>query len=357
MIVPFFEVRRSARQTLDLERAAARVIRSGRYILGPEVEAFEHEAAAFLGVRHAVGISNGTDALVVALQCAMPEGTIVAVPAFTFIATATAVKRAGFSVAFQDVRDDDLTIDFPGGRRMPACVEPLPVHLFGCEAGVRSVVEDGAQAFGSLKIADTDNRVVCYSFFPTKNLGGFGDGGLIATNDGSIAERARALRNHGSRTRYVHEEFGGNYRLDEMQAALLRVALRKTPIDFAARAINAIEYTNQLGNLHASGAIRLPKLPLNAVLNQFVIRVSEEHRDALRAHLAANEIGAEIYYPTPLHLQPCFAYAGYMPGDLPVAERAAREVLALPIFPGLRVDELDHVCRTIVRFFDELPAR
>ncbi len=363
MNVPFFEIRRFLYEKHDLWDAAERVLRSGRFILGPEVEAFETECAAFLNVKHAVGVSSGTDALLASLMAlGVGAGDEVLVPAFTFAATATAVTRLGARPVFVDVRDDDLTMDVEKACALAArrTVAAIPVHLFGAIARTQGydvpVIEDAAQAFGAFfgESLPTHSFSICHSFFPTKNLGGFGDGGLVTTHDDATAKALRALRNHGSEVRYRHDMIGGNFRLDAMQAALLRVVLRDISRAIRARRINEMAYHERLVNLAKARYLQLPAE--STAPNQFVIRVPADRvghslRDALREHLAAQRIGSEIYYPSVLPLQPCFRSLGYRPGSFPVAERAAREVLALPIFPGLHITEIDFVCAKIREFF------
>ncbi len=359
MKVPFFEYRTSLEERYALEYAASTVLRSGRFILGEEVSNFEQECAAYLGAKYAVGVSSGTDALLMCLMGAnLSPGDRVVVPAFTFVATASAVVRAGAIPVFVDVRDDDMTMDMDAALRacrVRASERPkrvIPVHLFGAEADVTTladglprgtfIIEDCAQSFGSSR---SIHQTECHSFFPTKNLGGFGDGGLIATASFTGAEYLRATRNHGAGIRYRHDSIGGNFRLDALQAALLRVRLANIDAALTARRSNASRYLDGLNDT----PVRCP-YGQQATFNQFVIRVPF-YRDALREYLAECGIGTEIYYPTPLHLQPCFAYLGHRPGDFPVAELAAAEVLALPIFPGLREDEIDYVCEKINEFF------
>jgi dTDP-4-amino-4,6-dideoxygalactose transaminase len=363
--VPFFDpLRGDLDHEVDLLLACKTVLRRGSYILGPEVEAFEQEAAAYLGARHAVGVSSGTDALIVALLAlGIGPGDEVLVPAYTFVATASAVVRVGARPVFVDVEPDTLCIDrefardwgLAQWRRTKAIVQ---VHLFGRRTALRTgfpsgdygkipVIDDAAQAFRARTL---DNGIVsCHSFYPTKNLGGFGDGGMVTTDDDALAERARMLRGHGSRERYRHEEIGGNFRLDELQAALLRVKLRHVDAALEARALHAATYHALIGDQVGDRIVR-PPIPSDT-WNQYVIRVhGEGARDRLRAHLAERGVGTEVYYPTPLHLQPCFAFLGYRVGDFPVAEAAARETLALPIFPELTSDEIAYVVEQIAAF-------
>jgi dTDP-4-amino-4,6-dideoxygalactose transaminase len=361
MNVPFFDPRRSdAELEEELLLACKTVLRRGAYILGPEVAAFEREAATYLGARHAIGVSSGTDALIVALLAlGIGPGDEVIVPAYTFVATASAVVRVGARPVFVDVEPDTLCMSLDASvraswsRKIKAV---LPVHLFGRFAyGAKHtrepVIEDAAQAFGAENVGS--GTVACHSFYPTKNLGGFGDGGLVTTDDDRLAERARMLRGHGSRERYRHEEIGGNFRLDELQAALLRVKLRRVDEALAARALNAATYHALFVDRGLVGRIVPPPIPSDT-WNQYVIRVpgfSPLRREKLRAHLAARGVGTEVYYPAPLQLQPCFAGLGYRAGDFPVAEQAARETLALPIFPELTAEEIAYVVEQIAAFF------
>lgn len=361
--VPFFDPRRvDGPLEEELLLACKSVLRRGAYILGPEVETFEREAAEHLGARHAIGVSSGTDALTVALLAlGIGPGDEVLVPAYTFVATAAAVVRVGARPVFVDVEPDTLCMSHETMMSLDAWLRPwariraaIPAHLFGrhCDAGIytnQPLVEDAAQAFGAAHVGR--GALACYSFYPTKNLGCFGDGGLVTTNDDALAERCRMLRGHGSRERYVHEELGGNFRLDELQAAMLRVKLRHVDAALEARAMNAATYHALFGERHLDDRIALPPVPSDT-WNQYAIRVrGDGARDRLRVHLADLGIGTEVYYPTPLHLQPCFRGLGYSVGDFPVAEQAARETLALPIFPGLTADEVAYVVDQIAAFF------
>lgn len=364
--IPFFDrTRDDAALEGELQAIFRRVIRSGHYILGPEVEAFEAECAAFLGVPHAVGVSSGTDALLVALLAlGVGPGDEVICPAFTFVATAGAAARAGARPVFADVLPGSMNLDpaSAAAAMTPRTRAVVTVHLFGqCAAmdeiralaeprGIQ-VIEDAAQAFGAEHLGQKAGGLGaagCFSFFPTKNLGGFGDGGLVTTGDAGLAERARALRAQGARQKHRHELVGGNFRLDALQAALLRAKLPRVPDALLARRANAARYDALLRE--AGLPITLPERA-GHTFNQYVIRVREPgQRDALRGFLAARGIGSEVYYPAPLHLQPCFAALGQGEGSLPEAEAAAREALALPVFPGLRGEEIDRVARAIMEF-------
>ena len=336
----------------EIYAAVGRVIESQHFILGAEVTALEEEIARYLGAGHAVGVSSGTDALLLALMAldVGPGDEVVTTP-FSFFATAGVVRRLGARPVFVDV--DPATFNIDTGAAMdalgPRTKAVLPVHLFGrcadidllietaAERGI-PVVEDAAQAIGARdprgRTAGTIGDVGCFSFFPTKNLGGFGDGGLVTAADAALADRMRILRVHGSQPKYVHHRVGGNFRLDALQAAVLRVKLPHLDAWSRARRANADRYRALFAGADLDPEmVRLPEDVPGHVYNQFVIRAAA--RDALREHLLAAGIGSEVYYPIPLHLQPCFADLGHSAGDFTAAEAAAREVLALPIYPEL----------------------
>jgi dTDP-4-amino-4,6-dideoxygalactose transaminase len=366
--VPFFDrTRADAAIEAELVDAFLGVARSGQYILGHEVEAFEAECAAYLGVQHAVGVSSGTDALLVALlSLGIGPGDEVVCPAYTFFATAGAIARTGARPVFADVLPGTFNLD-PGAAAAALTSRTravVVVHLFGqCAAmspilsiaGARGipVVEDAAQAFGAEhggRKAGALGTLGCFSFFPTKNLGGFGDGGLVATSNAALADRVRALRAQGAREKHCHDLVGGNFRLDALQAALLRRMLPRLGDRLRRRRENATRYDALLG---AAGLpIRLPeRSPWGHTFNQYVIRVDAPGlRDPLRRVLADRGIETEVYYPRPLHLQPCFAELGQGEGSLSVSEAAAREALALPIFPGLTPAEAAEVAEAIGAF-------
>jgi dTDP-4-amino-4,6-dideoxygalactose transaminase len=359
----------------ELVAAFTRVVRSGRFILGGEVEAFERDAARAIGVEHAVGMSSGTDALLAALhELELEPGDEVLCPAFTFFSTAGSPWRAGLRPAFADVSDATFN---SGADELAARVGPrtraiVVVHLFGRLAPMApilelarsrglAVVEDAAQSFGASEggiQAGAFGDVGCFSFFPTKNLGALGDGGLAATASAERAERLRVLRNLGqARERYVHDTVSGNFRLDALQAALLRVKLPYVAAMNARRRDAAARYRTlfaDAGLAPASGppdghALALPEPAGDAhVFHQYVIRVLAPHRrDALREALAAAGVETQIYYPVPLHLQPCFRELGYRAGDFPVAERLCGEVLALPMHADLALEEQSRVVERI----------
>jgi len=343
-----------------LEAAVSRVLASNRFVLGPELAAFEQEAAAALGVPAAVGVSSGTDALV-CLLCAAgvkPGDEVVTTP-YSFFATPEAILRVGARPIFADVDPETLNLD-PRlaseriGSRTRALVA---VHLFGRPAPMRELADacagvaligDAAQAIGAPTAAAGPlvGAGAALSFFPAKNLGGFGDGGMVLTGDGALADRVRRLRNHGADRKHHHVEVGGNFRLDELQAALLRVKLPLLEQWTRARRRVAAGYRQLLASL----PLGLPPPDERCVWNQFVIRVPDGRRDALAAHLAARGIETAVHYPVPLHLQPALAFLGHRPGDFPNAERAARDSLALPMFPELSDGQLAQVAGALADF-------
>ena len=351
----------------EVGEAIARIVESQMFILGPEVRAFEQEVAAFCGVPHALGVSSGTDALLVALMAAGvgPGDEVITTP-FSFFATAGVVARLNARTVFVDI--DPHTCNLEAGAAAAAITDRtraiIPVHLFGrcadtaailAEAEGRgiAVIEDAAQAIGAFdaggRPAGTVGTMGCFSFFPSKNLGAFGDAGLVTTRDARLAHLLEILRVHGAEPRYHHHVVGGNFRIDALQAAVLRVKLRRLPDWTAARRRNAAAYRRLFEAADLSGRIGLPADEPGHIYNQFVIRA--DRRDALRGWLNENEVGAEVYYPVPLHLQACFADLGYRPGDFPNAEAAAGEVLALPIYPELTESQLEYVVDRVAAFY------
>jgi dTDP-4-amino-4,6-dideoxygalactose transaminase len=334
----------------ELRERFAAVLESGRFIFGPEVEAFEAEAAAALGVPHAIGVANGTDALVLSLEAmGIGTGDEVICPAFTFYATAEAIARVGATPVFADIDPVTLNLDSAdvAGRITERTKAIVPVHLFGRPAPLAELaalgvplLEDAAQAFGAEGVATTG---VCstFSFFPTKNLFALGDGGLVACTDDAVAETIRKLRFHGSRDKQTFELIGANSRLDAVQAAMLRVFLPQLPGWNAARREAAARYAE----LGLGEAVELPLDDPGHVYHMYVVRTEE--RERIAAALAAEEIASAAYYVTPLHLQPAMAYLGYRPGSLPETERAAAENLALPMWGGIDVDRQARVVSTV----------
>ncbi|MBN9518643.1 DegT/DnrJ/EryC1/StrS family aminotransferase [bacterium] len=338
----------------ELDAAVLRVLGTGQAILGPEVEAFEKEAAAATGAAFAVGCSSGTDALVLALHAVgVGPGDEVIVPPFTFFATASAVARLGAKPVFADI--DPVTYNLDPSQVAARITDKtravVPVHLFGqcCDMDpIRRVaadnrvyvVEDAAQSMGAEYkgvACGTLGEVAAFSFYPTKNLGAVGDAGMVTTNSPEIAARLKALRVHGSEVKYYHKYLGYNMRLDAVQAAVLRVKLPHVPRWLAAREAAAKRYDALIESQQLHGFLRRPaaRADRRHVFNQYVVRVPSAHRDALVQHLKDNKVGVEIYYPLSLHQQECFAYLGYRAGDFPAAEAATREVLALPMFPEI----------------------
>lgn len=349
----------------ELDAAVLRTVESQRFILGPEVEALESELATYLGAKHAIGCASGTDALLLPLKALdAGPGAEVIVPSFTFFATAGAVWNAGLKPVFCDVDPDTFnvsaeTVEAAWTERTVAVV---PVHLFGQMAPMAEirawaakkgafVLEDAAQAIGARSpegMAGAVGDAGAYSFFPSKNLGGFGDGGLVTTDDDAFADKVAKLRVHGGKQMYHHEMVGTNSRLDALQAAVLRVKLRHLDAWAAGRRENACRYEGLLAGVEG---IRLPVVAEGNfhVYNQFTIRA--RRRDALKEHLGGRGIGTGVYYPKPLHLQECFAGLGGKPGDLPVTEALCGEVLSLPIFPELGEERLNRVAEAICAFY------
>jgi dTDP-4-amino-4,6-dideoxygalactose transaminase len=350
----------------EFRRAIDRVCESQRFILGAEVEEFERQAAAELGAAHAVGVTSGTDALLAALMALGVEaGDEVVVPTFTFFATAGVVARLGAKPVFVDIDPVDYCMDPEQLRRSitSRTKAVIPVHLFGQSADVDAIVEaaagvpiveDCAQAWGAAfgeRTVGTIGQMGAFSFFPSKNLGCFGDGGLITTEDAELAAQLHELRMHGQSGPYEHPVVGGNFRLDALQAAVLRVKLPHVVGWIQGRRANAERYRQLFADAGLDDTVNLPRALAGRghTFNQFVVRAPR--RDELKAHLAERGIGAAVYYPLPLHLQPCFAGLGYTSGDFPSAEQASREVLALPVFPELTPAEQEEVVGAIAEFY------
>lgn len=365
-MVPFFDLGRIHRPlAAELEAAFRRVLEDGRFIMGPDVAALEAEFAEYVGVEHAIGVSSGTDALLAVLMAYdIGPGDEVLVPSLTFFATAGAVARLGATPVFVDVDPDTLLMDVAQAleRVTPATRAVSPVHLFGqCvdlgplrDAGL-VVIEDAAQSHGARDAAGVacgaQGACACFSFFPTKPVGGLGDGGAITTSDPELADRVRLVRTHGARPKFHHLRIGGNFRLDALQAALIRVKLPHTDAWADERRAIHRQYLEQLAPVVASGDLRFVAEGRGThVYHQHVVRVSA--RDALREALRAVGIGTAVYYPEPLHVQPCFAGLPHTgAGALPHAEAACREVLAIPCFPGLTAPEVSEVAAAIRRYY------
>jgi dTDP-4-amino-4,6-dideoxygalactose transaminase len=356
----------------EVEQAVTSVLRSQQFILGPEVKGFEQELASYCGVNHAIGCASGSDALLVALMaCDVGPGDEVVTTPFSFFATVGSIVRLGAKPVFVDI---DLATFNINGQHLDRVVTKqtkaiLPVHLFGQCADMETinstakgcgawVIEDAAQAIGAEYMgrrAGGLGHIGAFSFYPSKNLGGAGDGGALTTNDERLAERMRVLRAHGAKKKYHHDEVGVNSRLDSLQAAILRVKLRYLDEWSEARRSNARRYNKlftETGLTHQE-CIYLPDeagAGLHA-FNQYVIRARE--RDKLRTFLGECGVGTEIYYPVPLHLQTCFKSLGYQNGDLPNSEQAAVEALAIPVYPELGDDAQAYIVDTICSFYDK----
>jgi len=348
--------------------SVAQTMESQHFILGPEVDQFEAEVARFIGASTAVGCASGSDALSLALMAwNLQAGDEVITTPFTFVATAGSIARLGAKPVFVDIDPDTYNLDV---SQIDAAISPrtraiMPVHLFGLSAELKpiletasrrglAVIEDAAQAIGARydgQMVGNLGTVGCFSFFPSKNLGGAGDGGMVTTNEESIAGRLRLLRVHGSSKKYYYEVLGVNSRLDALQAAILRVKLKYLPQWTEARREHADYYRALFADKELENEVRLPIEPPNCfhVYNQFTLRVQK--RDQLREYLTANGIPTEVYYPYPLHLQPAFAYLGCRSGQYPRAEAASREVVALPIYPELTHEQQELVVETVARFY------
>jgi dTDP-4-amino-4,6-dideoxygalactose transaminase len=368
MPVPLLDLEAQHRPLRDaLLAAMTRVADSQRFIMGPEVDALERELAAMLGVRHAIGVSSGTDALLLALMALdVKAGDEVVTTTFSFFATAGVIARLGARPVLVDIDPATFNIDpsQAAAAMTPRTRAIIPVHLFGLcadldpivDAASRAgipIVEDAAQAIGATyktRPAGAIGAFGCFSFFPSKNLGAFGEAGLLTTNDDALAGRARLLRSHGMQPKYYHHLVGGNFRMDALQAAVLRVKAPHLAEWTHARRRNAERYRCLFHDAGLDEAIALPQEPAGYrhIFNQFVIRTPE--RDALKRHLDERGVGNEIYYPVPFHLQPCFAELGYRRGAFPNAERAAGECLAIPIYGELTAAQQQTVVSTIAQF-------
>ncbi|MCZ7590817.1 MAG: DegT/DnrJ/EryC1/StrS family aminotransferase [Kiritimatiellae bacterium] len=344
----------------ELNEALLRVAESQHFILGPEVEALEREVAEYSRCKHGIGVSSGTDAILVALMAlGIGPGDEVITTPFTFFATGGCVSRVGAKPVFVDIEPQTFNID---PALIEAAITPrtkaiIPVHLYGQMADMDpimdiakrhhlAVIEDAAQAIGAEykgKRAGEIGTVCCFSFFPSKNLGGFGDGGMVVTNDDALGAKLRLLRTHGMQPKYYYKQIGGNFRLDAIQAAVLRVKLKHLDAWSEARQRNAAWYRAHLPNTSIGLPVEAPDR--RHIYNQFMIRIAQ--RDQVAAALKQAGIGHEIYYPVPLHLQECFADLGYKPGSMPVSESAALEVLALPIYPELTEAQLAEVATVL----------
>lgn len=348
----------------EIRAAIEKVMASQQFVLGREGAALEEEIAKLCGVAHGVGLASGTDALILALRaCGVQADDEVLLPPFTFVATGSAVSAIGAKPVFADIRPDTYNLDPSELERRvtPRTRAIVVVHLYGLPADMDPIlafaksrslpaIEDNAQAIGaSYKGRSTGSLgdAACFSFYPTKNLGAYGDAGLVTTNSAELAARIRTLRNHGQTGKYLSSEPGLNSRLDEIQAAILRVKLRHLADWQRARQANAAEYTRLLNQIPG---VMPPVVPegYEHVFHQYTIRV--ERRDALQQFLSEQKIGSTVYYPHPLHLQPLYASLGHKAGDFPHAERAAQEVLSLPMYPELRKEQIGRVVEAIAEF-------
>jgi dTDP-4-amino-4,6-dideoxygalactose transaminase len=378
--VPLLDLQKQYEQIEDEIISAAReVFDSQRFILGPKVETLEAEIASYCECRYAVGVSSGTDALIISLMTArIGPGDLVITTPYTFFATVGAISRVGAEPFFVDIHPDTYNMD-PGRLedllssldkdKRARAKAVIPVHLYGQCADMEpilasaeryglTVIEDAAQAIGStyrfesgeIRRAGAMGSYGCFSFFPSKNLGAFGDGGMVSTNSEDLYDRLKIMRVHGSKPKYYHRLIGGNFRLDALQAAILSVKLKYLDEWTAGRQKNARLY-RALFKDAGLGEIGLPlEREERHIYNQFVIQVPDK-RDELRAFLAENGVGTEVYYPVPLHLQACFEHLNYRPEDFPVSVKAASNTLALPIYPELTEDQIRYVVETIKKYY------
>ncbi|MFO7693640.1 MAG: DegT/DnrJ/EryC1/StrS family aminotransferase [Vicinamibacterales bacterium] len=365
MQVPMLDLQAQYRPIRDaVVDAVTRVCDSQRFIMGPEIEGMEREMAAYLGVAHAVGVSSGTDALLLAMMAlGIGPGDEVVTSTYSFFATAGCVARLGATPVLVDIDPATYNIDPAAAANAvtPRTRAILPVHLYGqsadldplLEIGARAgvpVIEDAAQAIGATykgRMVGGFGRAGCFSFFPSKNLGAFGDGGLVTTNDEALSAGLRRMRVHGADRQYYHQVIGGNFRLDALQAAVLRIKLPHLAAWTEARRRNAARYDRLFADAGLAGAVTVPATDPDRyhIFNQYVVRVPD--RDAVKAHLESRQVGCAIYYPVPFHEQACFAYLGYRAGQFPHAERAARETLALPIYGELSTEQQGYVVSVI----------
>ena len=378
MQVPLLDLK-AQYQTIKEEclEVTEKIYESQYFILGPYVEKLEEELARYCSAKYAVGVSSGTDALLLSLMAAdIGHGDRVITTPYTFFATAGAVSRVGAIPVFADIEPETYNIS---PEKIEAAIKNMsvaerstlkaiiPVHLYGQCADMDAisriagenglaVIEDAAQAIGSEykgKRAGSMSDFGCFSFFPSKNLGGFGDGGMVTTHSADRYENLKILRVHGGHPKYYHSRIGGNFRLDALQAAIVLIKLKYLDQWTAARQENAKKYTSLIEEAGLSGIVTVPFEKENRhIYNQFIIQVPKK-RDALKDFLIQKNIGCEIYYPVPLHLQECFADLGYLPGDFPASEYAAEHTLALPVYPELSEDQLIYVVAQIKAFFSE----
>ena len=353
----------------EIEAALGRVLDTNAFILGGEVKALEEELAAYCGTKYAIGCASGSDALLLALMAldVKPGDEVITTP-YSFFATVSAITRLGAVPVFVDIDPQTYNLDIGQieSKLTPRTKAIQPVHLYGqcvdmtalrvvAAAHQIPLVEDAAQAIGAEengKRAGAMSSIGCFSFYPSKNLGGMGDGGMMTTDDDGLAEKLFALRVHGSKERYYHKWVGLNSRLDGFQGAVLRVKLPHLDSWSERRKANADRYSQLFTDAGLTERVGLPfeRVNVRHIYNQYVVRVPGK-RDELRAFMSEKGIGTDIYYPVPLHLQECFEYVGYKVGDLPESEKASRETLALPIFPELKPEQQDYVVESIAQFF------
>jgi len=372
MKVPMLDLPRQYQRLKDeIDAAIQGVLSRGSYIMGPEVKEFETNMARFLGIKHAIGVASGSDALVLSLHAlGIGAGDKVIVPTFTFFATAGAVSRLGAQPIFVDIDSVSYNLDL---NQVEAILNKetgvkavIPVHLFGLPCDMErlmelaslyklKVVEDACQAIaaelpyqGENKKAGTIGHTGCFSFFPSKNLGCFGDGGMVVTNDDELAEKIRVLRVHGSKPKYYHKVTGYNSRLDTLQAAVLNVKLKYLDEWTQKRRQVAGAYNEEFQAAGLQDSVVCPQVAGGHVFHQYVIQVDK--RDELAAYLKDRGIATAVYYPLPLHLQECYKNLGYQEGDLPAAEKLCQKVLALPIDPELSREQIKHIVKTIREF-------
>jgi dTDP-4-amino-4,6-dideoxygalactose transaminase len=370
MKVPLLDLsEQNAKLRPEIEAALGRVLDTNAFILGGEVRSLEGELAEYCGAKYAVGCASGSDALVLALMAVGVEaGDEVITTPYSFFASVSAITRLGATPVFADIDPETYNIDAARiEEKITSKTKAIePVHLYGqcsdmdalltiSEKNGIPIVEDAAQAIGAEdkgRRAGSMGAAGCFSFYPSKNLGGMGDGGFCTTNDEATAHKLFALRVHGAEERYYHKWIGLNSRLDGFQGAVLRVKLPHLDAWTEARRANAALYREALDDAESAGHLTLPKErgDVRHIYNQFVIRVPGR-RDELRQFLGEKEIGTDIYYPLPLHLQECFAYLGGKKGDLPEAEKAAEETLAIPVFPELKPEQINYVAAAINEFF------
>lgn len=377
MKVPLLDLKAQYQSIREEVRACIDEICDSQYfILGPNVAAMEEKIAVYCSASHAVGVSSGSDALIISLMAAgIGAGDRVITSPYTFFATAGAIARVGALPLFVDIDPQTYNMDPARLAALLAEMESseretvkavIPVHLYGqcaemdpiietCRKYDLVIIEDAAQAIGAEykgRRAGSMGDYGCFSFFPSKNLGAFGDGGVVTTRSATLDQQLRMLRMHGMEPKYYHQIVGGNFRLDALQAAIVSIKLNYLDQWTVGRQNNAAQYRQLFADAGLTERIQLPAEVQNRhIYNQFIIRVDEK-RDALRDHLIAQEIGTEVYYPVPLHLQTCFSYLGHSAGDFPESEDAARTTLALPIYPELQPDQLAYVVACIKNFMD-----